>query len=662
VPAVTALARPGVQTTAAAVAYLVITAVMTWPIGASLAHTVPADLGDSLLNMWIMAWAGDGLVAAVTGQMSFADLWNANIFHPTALSLTFSDHLIPQALQGLPAYLATGNILLAYNLVFLGTFALSGLGTFLLVRELTGSALAGFVAGLFYAFFPYRLNQYPHIQTLSSQWMPLALFGFRRYFDRGSAWALAGGTAAFVVQGLSSGYYLFYFAPVLAAYVVWEMAVRRRLREWRTWVAVGLAGAAAIAVTLPFLLPYAEARTRFGFTRPYGEVLGFSADLHAYLNAPYQLHFWGARLTPWPQVEGDLFPGAVPLALGAVAALLWAARGAIAVRDATAGAGPRERRVARGLVGLAVVMTIAALAVVLTGGFVWDVAGLPLRMTNVRRTLTYAVMCAVAAAVVSPRLRKVHGGERGDLTPFLVLAIAFAVLMSLGPFPRAGGRQIVGVALYDVFFTSVPGYDGLRVPARFGMIAGALLAVLCGYALAAIGRWRRGGAAALAAIALVFIAEVWAVPVPTNLTWSSSARYQPPWPTVQRVNDGPLAYRYLVAMPEDVTLLEMPFGDQGWDLRYVYYAGLHRKRIVNGYSGYFPDGYRARAARLAGLWEDRDAAWAAVTSSGATHLLIHRDAYPPLEGPAVLGWAQLAGAVPIVEFADGDVLFALPAK
>ena len=65
--------------------------------------------------------------------------------------------------------------------------------------------------------------------------------------------------------------------------------------------------------------------------------------------------------------------------------------------------------------------------------------------------------------------------------------------MSLGPIPRAGGRQIVGLGLYDVFFTYVPGYDGLRVPARFGMIAGALTAVLCGYALAAIGRWRRGG-------------------------------------------------------------------------------------------------------------------------------------------------------------------------
>ena len=49
-------------------------------------------------------------------------------------------------------------------------------------------------------------------------------------------------------------------------------------------------------------------------------------------------------------------------------------------------------------------------------------------------------------------------------------------------------------------------------------------------------------------------------------------------------------------------------------------------------------------------------------SSGATHLLVHRDAYPPPEGPAVIGWARLAGAIPVVEFADGDVLFALPPR
>ena len=213
--------------------------------------------------------------------------------------------------------------------------------------------------------------------------------------------------------------------------------------------------------------------------------------------------------------------GAVPLLLAIAAVMIWAARSTRTVWTATADAAARERLLARGLVVAGALLALGAVVVVVTGGFIWDV-GVPIRMTNVRRTLTYALICAIVAAAVSPRLRRAALDRAPDLTPFLVLAIAFAVVMSLGPIPRAGGRQIVGLGLYDVFFTYVPGYDGLRVPARFGMIAGALTAVLCGYALAAIGRWRRGGVIALAVLGLVYLAEVWAVPVPTNLTWSST--------------------------------------------------------------------------------------------------------------------------------------------
>src|SRR5438445_494565 len=69
------------------------------------------------------------------------------------------------------------------DLLFLSTFVLSGLGRFLFVREVTASPNAGFVAGLIYAFAPLRVPQFGHLQVISSQWMPFALYGLRRYFD-----------------------------------------------------------------------------------------------------------------------------------------------------------------------------------------------------------------------------------------------------------------------------------------------------------------------------------------------------------------------------------------------------------------------------------------------------------------------------------------------
>ena len=142
---------------------------------------MPGDLGDSLLNMWILAWGAEHVPRLLTGAMSWQAFWNANIFHPEPLALTFSEHLFGQTLQILPIYWLTGNVILCYNLLFISTFALSAFGTYLLVRDLTGNRRAAFVAGLVYGFLPYRIASVPHVQVMSSQWMPFALYGLNRF-------------------------------------------------------------------------------------------------------------------------------------------------------------------------------------------------------------------------------------------------------------------------------------------------------------------------------------------------------------------------------------------------------------------------------------------------------------------------------------------------
>src|SRR5687768_11858182 len=247
-------------------AYTVITLVATWPLAAGLGRDVAWDLGDSLLNMWVLAWDAEQLLAILRADFSrFATFFDGNIFHPTPLTLAYAEHLVPQAIQILPIYAITGNPILCYNLLFLATFVLSGFGTYLFVRELTGKPLAAFVAGLLFAFAPYRFPQSPHMQVLSSQWMPFALYGFRRYFtaiergDRGLG-PLAGAGAALIAQNLSCGYYLLYFSPFAAAYVLSEMAVRGLQRSWRVWAQLSFAAVVVLAVTVPFLLPYAALR------------------------------------------------------------------------------------------------------------------------------------------------------------------------------------------------------------------------------------------------------------------------------------------------------------------------------------------------------------------------------------------------------------------
>ena len=121
---------PGLTSLVAFLTYQGIAVLMTWPLLPGIARDVPGDLGDPLLNLWILAWGAEQVPRLLTGAISLQDYWNANIFHPEPLALSFSEHLFGQVLQILPVYHLTGNTILCYNLLFLTSFSLSGLGCF----------------------------------------------------------------------------------------------------------------------------------------------------------------------------------------------------------------------------------------------------------------------------------------------------------------------------------------------------------------------------------------------------------------------------------------------------------------------------------------------------------------------------------------------------
>ena len=300
--------------------YVAITIAMTWPLAAGLARDVPGDLGDSLLNMWILGWGAESLPRVLTGSMSLADVWNANIFHPEPLALSFSEHLFGQVLQILPVYSSHRKSdpllqpLVPQHVRSVGHRDVpAGEGVHRAIDY------AAFIAGLLFAFVPYRVAQVAHIQSLSSQWMPLALYGFRRYIITSRPRALAGGTAALLMQNWSCGYYLIFFTPLVVLFVVHQLLAAGRARDWRAWM-MFFAAAVAVAVgTWPFLSLYLEAQRVHGFERPLAEIVGFSADVFSYLTAPEALKLLGATLRAWPKPEGELFLGFVPTFLAAVA-------------------------------------------------------------------------------------------------------------------------------------------------------------------------------------------------------------------------------------------------------------------------------------------------------------------------------------------------------
>lgn len=659
-------------------AYIVITLAATWPLARGLGRDVAWDLGDSLLNMWVLAWDAEQLLAILGGDFSrIRSFFDGNIFYPAPLTIAYAEHLFPQALQILPVYALTGNPILCYNLLFLSTFVLSGLGMYLFVRELTGNARAAFVAGLLFAFAPYRLPQSPHLQVLSAQWMPFVLYGFRRYLDSVQAGRrrlrpLAGASLALVVQNLSCGYYLLYFAPFAGAYVLWEMIARGVWRRPRLWAELTVAAALVLAMTLPFLLPYLAVAEAFEFERSRPEVIRYSADVYSYATAAADQTLWGDRIRAFPKPEGDLFLGFVAMFLAALGVAGWryreraahpephapapAPRGGPESSTAAATPGGAKRWLVWLLAAGAILHLVAAAAALIYRRILLDLWMFELQISNVTQVLFRAAVFAILLLIVSPRVRdraRAFARDRG----FFVAAMAAAMWLSLGPLPQVLGRPVEIAAPYGFLYEHVPGFDGVRVPARFAMIVVLMLAVLGGYGAAVLTRWRYA-TPLLALLSAAFLAESLVLPFTVNGV-TPTPGYITPEARVYRPARAPEVYKEIARLPAESVIAELPLGESDFDLRAMFYSIGHWRPLLNGYSGFFPPHYGRLAVTLIDLVRFPDAAVEALRRQGATHVVVHEDAYPEDRGAATTAALRERGASELYR-SGGDVLLELP--
>jgi hypothetical protein len=639
---------------------------MTWPLTRGLPRDVASDLGDSLYYMWAIAWNCMQFIGILGGDLArMPTFFNANIFHPEPLSLVYSDHMIAQAAQILPLYALSGNLILCYNILILSTFVLCGLGTYLFVRELTGNARAAFVAGLLFAFAPVRMSQLPALNLLSVQWAPLALYGVRRYFDTGRRLPLAGAGLALVLQHLSSGYYLLYFTPFVATYALWEIIARRAWGVRRIWLDLTTLAAVVAAATAPFLVPYLLLTDRLPALRGPDEVARYSADVYAYLTAPQDLAFWGDLLRIYPKPEGHLFPGLLPVALAIVGVVTRATRSVAEARrtdsraDGTGVDRARRREwAARAFLITSLVYTTLAAAVIFQRHLLIELGPVTVNANDVTRLLAFAAGALIIAMILSRRARSAAAMSARAPEGWAVALLVAAWWLSLGPRPASFGGALDLAAPYAFLLEQIPGFAGTRVPARYAIVVAFALAVLAGFGLRAIDR-RRWGTTALIMAAVAFLAEVNVHPFPVNRV-APLSNLSPLERRVYPPADTPSVYTAVRRLPDDVVLIEFPFGQPDHDRRAMYYSTTHWRPLINGYSGFHPPGYFALVALLTDVQRRPELAWNALRDRGATHAIVHEAAYLGRGGVQVSEWLRASGAGEI--FRDGrDALFALPA-
>jgi hypothetical protein len=238
----------GLVSLAVLILYIAATIVMTWPLAAQLS-THAAGSGN---DMWVPRWNNWWLRKALTE--GYDPYYTPYLFYPQGVSLLWHSFSWLNTGLWLPIQALVGP-LAAQNIIVLLAYILSGYTTYLLTREVTGSRKAAFVAGLVYAFFPYRQIHRNQIKFLSAQWVPLFALYLVRLTRKGHLRDGLKAGGALALCGLSGVQLMVMGGMWGALWLAYTLVAERSSWSRRTALALLLGGFLCAAALAPFYAP-----------------------------------------------------------------------------------------------------------------------------------------------------------------------------------------------------------------------------------------------------------------------------------------------------------------------------------------------------------------------------------------------------------------------
>lgn len=163
--------------------FLVLTVAMTWPWVLHLRNAV-ADEGDSYAHAYFLWW---------DSHQTFHDprhLFDATIFYPYKNTLAFGENDYGIAVLFFPLFALGLKPLTVFSIATFLSFLFTGYGAFRLARTMSGSRAVAWIAGIVFAFVPYRFQHLWHLPLIFAGWIPL-LFEALVLFIRRRTWTRA---------------------------------------------------------------------------------------------------------------------------------------------------------------------------------------------------------------------------------------------------------------------------------------------------------------------------------------------------------------------------------------------------------------------------------------------------------------------------------------
>ena len=284
--------------TLALLGYIVATFIMLGP------HVFPLNLiseatysqEDAYICLWGLWW---------TKQSVFQGLnpyWTDHLFYPMGTSLAFHAYPLTYGLVSLPFQWLIKDfpgLVVSLNAIIVLSFVFSGFGAYLLASNVTGSRLAGCVAGMIYAFMPFHSLNRVTLHLLAIEFIPFTILSLVRLSEEPTprrAMLMGLCLALTYYSSLEYALYLFMFSGLWLLYKIlftFRQITRRH--------AVALAGSCAtfLLLTSPLLLQQmrAYADHESAIRQDFEEITFWSPALLSFVT-PSRMHpYYGQALS-----------------------------------------------------------------------------------------------------------------------------------------------------------------------------------------------------------------------------------------------------------------------------------------------------------------------------------------------------------------------------
>ena len=561
---------PGVMTAVAALTFLGVALVQTWPLVLRVTTDVTGnpggDTGAYLWNVWHFRYR-----VLELGQSPF--LTSSILAAGGSAHLALHNYTVFADLLALPLQ-SIASVVTSFNVVYLINVTLCGLGMFLLARRVTGRFAESWLAGLMFAWAPFLVARGgSHFSLAAAAPLPFFLY----WFD--SAWtggrrrdaAAAGATMAwaFYCDPYYAVYCLMLGAVYVGSHVVrWTRATttsRSRTTTRTTDAIILVILTVSIAVHVVAGGSITVAGATIAMRTLYTPMLVVAVLVSVRVLMKFR-----------PTVSRPALPPraiALASAFAATATVLLAPElHALAVMTAT----DQLVRVPVLWRSSAPGLDVVAFLIpnpnhVLAPVFVRDwLAGEPGGFDENVTSLSYVALAVVVVA-----------WRHARFTPsglWLTVTFGFAAL-AIGPFLRVGGLVTFFPGPW-VLARYLPIVGEARMPQRFGVLAFLGLTMLFAGALVAIGaRWPGRRRAIVAAVGVALALELW--PAPRTL-WSAEV---------------PGVFRVIAGDTRRLRVLELPFGVRDglsslgdFSASSQFYQTLHTHDLIGGYLSRVSDG------------------------------------------------------------------------